>query len=275
MEKIRVFCYGNSPRVFKSIIAGKYCGTEVEYVGAQKTTGLKDWLWDYNAHPLSDNDKAKFLQFKRAAKGVGFSDALYKTDDFMQLHPFGTVPAAFANGGTIGITESNSIMRAVARAGSFQHKLYGSNPHEASRIDGFLDQSLVFSVSTQKYFLSSLSSPNSLDYKAYALAKKALNSYLTALEHSISSYQPRKFILGEQLSLVDICFACEICMFAAEKRLATSLDKAGEPPIVASIKDHAACEALFQDLLNMPYFASELQSHYDIVCDVISKESAK
>ena len=41
MEKIRVFCYGNSPRVFKSIIAGKYCGTEVEYVGAQKNNWFK------------------------------------------------------------------------------------------------------------------------------------------------------------------------------------------------------------------------------------------
>jgi len=196
---------------------------------------------------------------------------LYKTDDFMQLHPFGTVPAAFANDGTIGITESNSIMRAVARAGTFHHNLYGSNFYEASRIDGFLDQSLVFSVSTQKYFLSSLSSPKSLDHEAYAMAKKALNSYLTALEHSISNYQPRKFILGDQLSLVDICFACEICMFATEKRLATSLHKAGEPPIVASIKDHAACEALLHDLLRMPHFASELQSHYDIISNLISK----
>jgi glutathione S-transferase len=50
---------------------------------------------------------------------------LFKTDAFLQAHPFGTVPAAFSPDGRIGIFESNSIMRAVARLGHERFALYG------------------------------------------------------------------------------------------------------------------------------------------------------
>ncbi|WP_271500013.1 hypothetical protein [Bradyrhizobium sp. CCBAU 11357] len=50
---------------------------------------------------------------------------LFKTDAFMEAQPFGNVPAAFGPDGTIGIFESNSIMRAVARLGESKSALYG------------------------------------------------------------------------------------------------------------------------------------------------------
>ena len=65
-------------------------------------------------------------KFERIGKR-GFSSALYKTDDFIKLIPFGTVPAAFSPDGKIGIFESNSILRAIARQDD-TNNLYGKIP---------------------------------------------------------------------------------------------------------------------------------------------------
>src|SRR6202051_15475 len=85
---------------------------------------------------------------------VGFRGTLRKTAGFMEAHPFGTVPAAFSPDGTVGIFESNSIMRTVARLGAPRFPLYGADAYEASRIDSFLDASLVFARDAQIYLLA-------------------------------------------------------------------------------------------------------------------------
>ena len=64
------------------------------------------------------------------------------------------MPAAFSPDGKIGIFEANSIMRAVARLGHGRLPLYGSNAYDASRIDRFLDASLIFARDAQLYLLS-------------------------------------------------------------------------------------------------------------------------
>jgi hypothetical protein len=43
---------------------------------------------------------------------------------FLEAHPFGTVPVAFSPDGRVGIFESNSIMRAVARLGEERFPAY-------------------------------------------------------------------------------------------------------------------------------------------------------
>jgi len=60
--------------------------------------------------------------------------------------------AAFSPDGKTGIFESNSIMRAVARLGERRFPLYGRDAYEASRIDSFLDASLVFARDAQIIF---------------------------------------------------------------------------------------------------------------------------
>ena len=65
----------------------------------------------------------------------------------LEAQPFGNVPAAFGPDGKIGIFESNSIMRAVARVGETNFPLYGRNAYEASRIDSFLDVNAVRALS--------------------------------------------------------------------------------------------------------------------------------
>src|SRR5207247_1412371 len=68
-------------------------------------------------------------------------------------HPFGNVPAAFSPDGKVGIFESNAIARAVARLAPCDVGLYGRDAYAASRIDGFLDASLVFAREAQVYLL--------------------------------------------------------------------------------------------------------------------------
>ena len=112
MSELRIFSYLPNPRVWKATIAARLCGIEVEVRGASPKE-LQSWLWDFDARPLSSDEQARLGD--GAAGKVGFKVALHKTAAFMEAHPFGTVPAAFSPDGKVGIFESNSIMRAVAR----------------------------------------------------------------------------------------------------------------------------------------------------------------
>src|SRR5215475_11869159 len=126
MSDLRIFSYLPNPRIWKATIAARLCGVDLEIRGARPTE-LKDWLWDFDARPLSDADRGKATA--RAGR-VGFKGGtLLKTDAFLAAHPFATVPAAFSPDGEIGIFESNSIMRAVARLGEKVMPLYGRNAY--------------------------------------------------------------------------------------------------------------------------------------------------
>ena len=148
---LRVFSYLPNPRVWKALIAAEICGVEVE-VSGDRPANLAAWLWDYDARPLPEEERSGDSPHARVGRR-GFSGRLFKTDAFLQAHPFGTVPAAFGPGGEVGIFESNSILRAVARVGGREGGLYGRDDYEASRIDSFLDANLVFAREAQVYLL--------------------------------------------------------------------------------------------------------------------------
>ena len=112
MSKIRIFSYLPNPRGWKAVIAGKLCNVEVEVIG-DKPRNLPNWLWDYDARILEEEEKQSSphrLEGKR-----GFTGDLFKTSEFLNQHPFGTVPAAFVGENKMGVFESNSIMRALSR----------------------------------------------------------------------------------------------------------------------------------------------------------------
>ena len=152
MMALRLFSYLPNPRLWKATIAARLCGLDLDIRG-DKPRKLAEWLWDFDAHPMSDDERAASATAARASR-TGFQGTLYKTDAFLDAHPFGTVPAAFSPDGSVGIFESNSIMRAVARLGAETFPLYGHDPHSASRIDSFLDASLVFARDSQIYLLA-------------------------------------------------------------------------------------------------------------------------
>ena len=132
---MRIFCYIPTPRIWKSTITARFIDINIEVRGT-KPPEIKNWLWDFDARPLTKEDKIK-LADKTSEGRTGFSIKLYKTDKFLKAHPYGTIPAAFSSDGKIGIFESNSIMRLVARLKKNNSNIYGSNPYETSRIDGF------------------------------------------------------------------------------------------------------------------------------------------
>lgn len=229
MIEMRIFSYLPNPRLWKATIAARLCGVEIEIRGA-KPAELKDWLWDFDARPLSGADRLGGAPAATEGR-VGFKGGLLvKTPAFLEAHPFGTVPAAFSGDGTVGIFESNSIMRTVARLGAERCQLYGRDAYEASRIDSFLDASVVFARDSQIYLLA-LREP---DFPAhvYARAAEAFAVYLAGIDQALKPARP--FLVGDALSLADICFAAEICLFSNERPRHTSLIERGLVPILSN-----------------------------------------
>src|SRR6266516_4985392 len=200
MSKLRIFSYLPNPRIWKATVAARLCGVEVEVRGSSPKE-LQSWLWDFDARPLASDEHATSADV-RVGK-VGFQGAsLRKTDAFMEAHPFGTVPAAFSPDGKIGIFESNSIMRAVARLGESRFPLYGCGPYEASRVDSFLDASLVFARDAQTYLLSLLG--GTVSFQIQSRARDALTTYLAGIDRALMP--EREFLVGNDVTLADICF---------------------------------------------------------------------
>src|SRR5216684_850405 len=197
MSELRIFSYLPNPRIWKATIAARLSGIEVEVRGTSPKE-LQSWLWDFDARPLAASEQ---VASKEVRGQVGFKGTLHKTSEFMKAHPFGTVPAAFSPDGTVGIFESNSIMRAVARLGQSRVPLYGSNAYEASRIDSFLDASLVFARDAQIYLLSLGS--GTLSPEIHARARDGFAVYAAGINQALSPN--REFIVGDTITLADIC----------------------------------------------------------------------
>ena len=199
-----------NPRIWKATIAARLCGVELDLRGA-KPGQLAEWLWDFDARPLTEEDRQAGSTFARQSR-TGFSGQLYKTDAFLLAHPFGTVPAAFSPDGGVGIFESNSIARAVARLRRHGPKLYGDDAYSAARIDSFLDVSLVFARDGQNYLLAL--NGGAIDADIHGQAVKAFEIYLSGMEAALSS--GHGYLVGDDLTLADIVFAAELCSFARE-----------------------------------------------------------
>jgi hypothetical protein len=153
MAALRIFSYLPNLRIWKATITARLCDVEIEVRGAAPRE-LSKWLWDFDARPTAEVGLETLASVERIGR-IGFADqTLYKTDAFLEAHPFGTVPAAFSPDGRTGIFESNSIMRAVARLAGDRFPVYGRNAYESSRIDSFLDANLVFARDGQIYLLA-------------------------------------------------------------------------------------------------------------------------
>ena len=60
---IRIFSYLPNPRIYKATIAGRLCDVEVTLRGSSPSE-LSDWLWDFEAQPLNDENKKKNTKLK-------------------------------------------------------------------------------------------------------------------------------------------------------------------------------------------------------------------
>jgi elongation factor 1-gamma len=234
MSELRIFSYLPNPRIWKATIAARLCGIDVEVRGASPKE-LTSWLWDFDARPLSSDELAAPSDIQVGK--VGFSGTqLHKTGAFLEAHPFGAVPAAFSPDGKTGIFESNSIMRAVARLGESEFPLYGGDAYEASRIDSFLDASLVFARDAQIYLLSLIN--GTVSTETHARARDGFTVYIAGINQALAP--DREFLVGDAVTIADICFVAELSLFFNEKRSVKTLEKQGLAPLL-----HAKVEAEF------------------------------
>jgi len=255
MTQLRIFSYLPNPRIWKATIAARLTGVEVELRGTSPKE-LQSWLWDFDAHPLSSDEQVA----SREVRGqVGFKGTLHKTAAFIEAHPFGTVPAAFSPDGKVGIFESNSIMRAVARLGASRFPLYGGDEYEASRIDSFLDASLVFARDSQIYLLALTA--ETLTAEIHSRARDGFRAYLGGINQALSS--GREFIVGGNITLADICFVAELSLFHNEKARMGEVLKRGLEPILNSSVDSEFPDAIghFRKLSKHPAFAPDVEPY--------------
>jgi glutathione S-transferase len=234
---LRIFSYLPNPRVWKSLIAAKLLEVEVVVTG-DKPAQLGNWLWDAQPRTLTAQEKSTDNPTARQGRR-GFKGTLYKTDAFLQAHPFGTVPAGFSSDGQIGIFESNSILRSVVRAAPDKPglpQLYGAEHYTASRIDSFLDANLVFAREAQVYLLGI----ESLSEEAYQRMLGAYEFYLDGIEAALtdaannavaeqnnSTQTASVFLVGGTLSIADISFVCDFAQFLREGHYEKSLHAQG------------------------------------------------
>ena len=212
---LKVFSYLPNPRVWKALIAADLLNLQIEVAG-DKPSNLDKWLWDHQARLLEDHERHSGNPAARESRR-GFSQTLFKTDAFMLAHPFGTVPAGFSKDGNVGIFESNSILRAVARLGDQAIGLYGRDVTEASRIDGFLDSILVFSREAQEYLLA-MDKMTTYQYERMA---EAFEFFSAGIEQTL---QHNRFLVGDEMTLADIAFACDFSQFLRERLMQNRLD---------------------------------------------------
>ena len=252
--KLRIFSYLPNPRVWKALIAADYCGVAIDVVG-DKPSKLADWQWDFDARPLTDEDRAPGNQNARQSKR-GFTGTLYKTDDFLKAHPFGTVPAGFSADGEVGIFESNSIMRAVVRASEQANSLYGKSPFEASRIDSFLDATLVFAREAQVYLLAL----DSMEQSTYARMTAAYEFYFSGIEQALET---QSHVASQVLTIADIAFVCDTAQFLRERNYMDKGDSAFDPVCASFKADYERSYRHLRALAEQPHFAKYLGTYLD------------
>ena len=258
MHDLTIFSYLPNPRIWKSTIAATFNGVKINVVGATPPE-LGDWLWDLEPRPMDEADRTPDSPHVRQPR-KGFGKPLYKTDAFLDRVPFGTVPCAFSPDGAVGLFESNSILRAVARLGEATRPLYGADPYEASRIDSFLDVTLVMAKDSQTYLLALNS--GRVDEAVHAQMVTSFDDYLAGLEQALAS--GREYLVGDSLSIADICFACEICQISREKANIDKLQAIGLDLVVnaAMRETYPKSFAHFDRLRALPEFAAEMDPFF-------------
>jgi glutathione S-transferase len=253
---LRIFSYLPNPRLAKATIAARLSGVQLEIRGA-KPAALVGWLWDFDARPLSEGEASGASEVQGR---TGFGGTLHKTEAFLDAHPFGTVPAAFSPDGAVGIFESNAIARAVARLAPPGKGLYGDDAYQASRIDGFLDASLVFARETQVYLLDLAG--RRITPAAHERARSARDGYLAGIDRALAPH--REVLVGDALSLADVVFATEVALFSAERAHAAVREEAGLAPLYGALHEHfPRAIAHFERLIAHPAFAPDLARYLE------------
>jgi elongation factor 1-gamma len=150
-------------------------------------------------------------------------------------------------------------MRAVARLGEKRFPLYGRGPYEASRIDSFLDASLIFARDSQIYLLSLLD--GTVNEAIHARTKEAFAIYAGGIECAL--LPRRSSLVGDDITLADICFATELVLFMNERQRVQQLNDRGLSKILHQNvhADYPLTMAHFARLAEHPNFKPDIEPY--------------
>jgi glutathione S-transferase len=127
-------------------------------------------------------------------------------------------------------------------------------------VDGFLDASLVFARDAQTYLLSLLSSD--VTHELQSRARQALDTYLTGIDRALAPQ--RRFLVGDDVTLADICFVAELSLFSNERARTAELAAKGLEPILQAAaieQSFPRAAAHFTRLCKHPAFAPDVESY--------------
>ena len=152
-------------------------------------------------------------------------------------------------------------MRAVARLGAERFPLYGRDAYESSRIDGFLDASLVFARDGQIYLFALRD--GAVSRELHARVQGAFAAYLSGIEQALAP--PRSFLVGDDVTLADICFVAELCLFHNERARKSVLETAGLSLLLGDefAKIYPQSANHFQRLIAHPAFVPDVAGYLE------------
>jgi glutathione S-transferase len=153
-------------------------------------------------------------------------------------------------------------MRTVARLGERRFPLYGGDAYAASRVDSFLDASLVFARDAQAYLLSLLDGSVSAEMRSRAA--EALATYLAGISRAL--LPERRFLVGDEITLADICFVAELALFSNERTRRSALVPKGLSPVLDEVRSdeaYARAFAHFDRLRTHPAFAPDVEPYLE------------
>ena len=128
----------------------------------------------------------------------------------------------------------------------------------ASRIDSFLDATLVFAREAQAYLLAA----NRMEADTRARMVGAYEFYLNGIEQALSA---TPYIAGEELTIADIGFACDLAQFLRERMMTERLQDQGFAPVSEGLeRDYARCHTHLTRLVARPAFAQWLGGYVSL-----------
>lgn len=129
-------------------------------------------------------------------------------------------------------------------------------------MDSFLDASLVFARDAQAYLLALLDGSGSPEI--HARARDALTTYLGGISRAL--LPERRFLVGDGLTLADICFVAELALFSTERARRSALAANGLSPILDQVGSDTAYQPAFvhfDRLRRHPAFVPDVEPYLE------------
>ncbi len=126
-------------------------------------------------------------------------------------------------------------------------------------MDSFLDASLVFARDAQIYLLALIS--GNVSTEIHARARDGFTVYAGGINQALSP--DREFLVGNDVTIADICFVAEWSLFLNERTRAGEIEKSGLEPILhAGVDaDFPRAFAHFSRLSKHPAFAPDVEPY--------------